>query len=66
MAKRTVWHLYLTDKTECVDKKDAQQKHRTKVRCFCVSRKILGEIGEKSLKVENLVPFFQIHALGDA
>ena len=53
---------YKDSPMSCVDKKDAQQKHRTKVRCFCIFNAVSRrEKFEKTLFPEN--QFF--HARGD-
>lgn len=51
---------------KCVDKKDAQQKYRTKVRYFCVNAKKSRKYSSKSLKVKNPAPFYQNNETGDA
>ena len=51
---------------KCVDKKDAQQKHRMKMRRFCVNAKKSRKYSSKSLEVKNLTPFFQNNETGDA
>ena len=51
---------------KCVDKKDAQQKHRMKMRCFRVNAKKSRKYSSKSLKVKNPTPFFQNNETGDA
>ena len=44
---------------KCVDKRDTQQKYRTKVRYFCVLTENLGQPKEKSRKVKNPPLFSQ-------
>ena len=38
---------------KCVDKRDTQQKYRTKVRYFCILTENQGQTKEKSKKVKN-------------
>ena len=52
-------YLFCQHILACVDKKDAQQKRCTFVRRFFVLRKKASEMGGKSSKVENPVPFFK-------
>lgn len=61
-------HLYQVSPPlpKCVDKKDAQQKHRIKMRYFCVNTKKSRKYSSKSLKVKNQTPFFQNNETGDA
>ena len=51
---------------ECVDKKDAQQKHRTNVRCFCIYRKNSLKFSINCTKVKIETPFLKNHGFRDA
>ena len=59
-------HLSCWDVPECVDKKDAPQKRRTKVRRFCIFREKLGKTDANSSKFKNVVPFLKNHGFRDA
>ena len=59
-------HLSCWDVPECVDKKGAPQKRRTKVRRFFIFGEKIGKTDTNSLKSKNVVPFLKNHGFRDA